>query len=274
MHARGISKTIALAILLSLGLCQPLYAQQNSADAAQPLNLRELFSAGGTVGVLILFLSFAMVALIVEHLITIRRNALMPPGLADEVHELIARKEIKQAEQQCKLRPSYLSSVLEAGLAEVGLGYSDIEKAMEDASTEQSARLFRKIEYLSLIHTLAPMLGLLGTVWGMMNAFHEFELQATPQPQDLAPGIYKALITTLMGLGVAVPAMASFAYFRNRIDELVADASLEALRVFADFKRSLVVKRKVPRANRGEDATESRKPERRVQSVAIERETN
>ena len=209
-------------------------------DAASQLDVRELIRAGGAVGYVIVLLSLTMVALIVEHVLSLRRKTVMPPGLAEEVHRLIAEQRYQQAEQACRLNPSYLARVLIAGLREIGLGYATIEKAMEDAAAEQSARLFRKLEYLSVIGTIAPMLGLLGTVWGMILAFVEFESQTNPQVAELAPGIYKALITTLLGLGVAVPSLAAFAIFRNRIDELVAEASLIAEHVFADYKRAVL----------------------------------
>ena len=226
-------------------------AEEGAAVDAPPLDLRELVQAGGIIGAVIVALSVAMVALIVEHLLSIRRRALMPSGLAEEAHKLIVSGEIQEAEQLCRQRPSFLAHVLSAGLAEVRMGYSAVEKAMEDASLEHSARLLRKIEYLSVIGTIAPMLGLLGTVWGMILAFLEFELKANPQVAQLAPGIYKALVTTLLGLGVAVPALASFAIFRNRIDELVAESSRMAEHVFADYKRSRA-KRKRRKARRGE----------------------
>jgi biopolymer transport protein ExbB len=140
-----------------------------------------------------------------------------------------------------------LAHILAAGLAEVSLGYSAVEKAMEDASIEQAARMLRKIEYLSVIGTIAPMLGLLGTVWGMIQAFLEFEIKANPQVSELAPGIYHALVTTLFGLCVAVPALAAFAIFRNRIDGLVAETALMAAHVFSNFKRSAAVRREAAR---------------------------
>ncbi|MCA9061113.1 MAG: MotA/TolQ/ExbB proton channel family protein, partial [Planctomycetaceae bacterium] len=77
-------------------------------------------------------------------------------------------------------------------------------------------------------------------VWGMILAFVEFEQKANPQVSELAPGIYKALITTLMGLGVASPSLAAFAVFRNRIDELAAEATLLAEHVFSDYRRGLL----------------------------------
>ena len=109
---------------------------------------------------------------------------------------------------------------------------------MEDAAAEEAARLTRRAEYLSVIATVAPMLGLLGTVWGMMLAFSQFSAKANPQVSELAPGIFRALVTTLLGLGVAVPAVASFALLRNRIDELVAEAAGVAEHVFGELRRT------------------------------------
>ena len=208
------------------------------------LQLGELLRAGGAIGFLIGTLSLLMVALIVDHLLNIRRNTIMPPGLAEEVHRLLGEKKIDAAKKCCLEHPGFLSRVLHAGLDEVGVGYASIEKSMEDAALEQSARLFRRIEYLSVIGTIVPMLGLMGTVWGMIQAFVEFEQKANPQVAELAPGIYRALVTTLLGLGVAVPSLSAFAVFRNRIDELAAEASLLAERAFADYRRA--AKRRTP----------------------------
>ena len=222
---------------------------QAPADAAlqnqtRSLELTEMLRAGGAVGYLIVLLSLIMVALIADHIMNIRRSTIMPPGLAEEVHRCLAERQIDEAKQQCDQHPGFLSRVLHAGLEETGISYNAAEKAMEDAAVEQSARLFRRIEYLSVIGTIAPMLGLMGTVWGMIQAFLEFEQKANPQVSELAPGIYRALITTLLGLGVAVPSLSAFAIFRNRIDELAAEATLLAEHVFADYRRALQKRRK------------------------------
>lgn len=222
----------------------PADAQPVQANEAAGLSLTEMLKAGGTIGYLIVLLSLVMVALIADHLLNIRRATLMPPGLAQEVHRAIAERRIDDAKKHCDDLPSYLGRLLNSGLSEVGLGYATIEKAMEDTAVEQSARLFRRIEYLSVIGTLAPMLGLMGTVWGMIQAFLEFEQKANPQVSELAPGIYRALITTLLGLTVAVPSLAAFAIFRNRIDELSAESTLLAEHVFADYRRGLRTKRR------------------------------
>lgn len=245
-----------IMLLIALLAAGNVVAQEKTADATAPPeagvasepvsampDFRDLLKGGGVIGysivALMAVMSLAMVSLIVEHIISIRRGALMPAGLAEEVHRCLSENNIQQAKQQCKLNPSFTGQVLDAGLSEAKLGYSAVEKSMEDAATEQAARLFRKIEYLNVIGTLAPMLGLMGTVWGMILAFVQFEHKANPQVADLAPGIYKALLTTLMGLAIAVPALASFALFRNRIDGLVAESSLMAEHVFSDFKHKL-----------------------------------
>lgn len=256
---------IGVLIVLTVALEAPLLLAADPAPAApagpKMMSLSQLFEAGGTIGYIITGLSFLMVALIVEHLISLRQNALIPPGLADSIHHHLGLRHFEEARQQCQFHPSFLAYVLAAGLRETDLGYQSVEKALEDAAVEQSARLYRKIEYLSVIGTIAPMLGLLGTVWGMILAFMEFEQKANPQVSELAPGIYKALVTTLQGLCVAIPALAAFAHFRNRIDQLVADGSLTAEAVFADYKRIALSEPRTERAKassslRGKPATE------------------
>ena len=213
-------------------------------EEARGLSLQDMLRAGGAVGYLIVLLSLVMVALIADHVMNIRHSTLMPPGLGEEVHRCLAERQIDEAKKKCTEHSSFLGRVLHAGLEETGGGYHAIEKAMEDAAVEQSARLFRRIEWLSVIATIAPMLGLMGTVWGMILAFLEFEQKANPQVSELAPGIYRALITTLLGLGVAVPSLCAFAFFRNRIDELTAEATLLAEHVFADYRRAIQNRRR------------------------------
>ena len=241
----------------------PLTARAADGGAAPPaarhetpkIDIRQMFVDGGAIGYIIVGLSFVMLALVFEHLLTIRRTTLMPNGMAEDIQKLIQQGQFKVAEERCRASPSLLGHLLGAALPEIDLGYSAVEKAMEDAAAQQSARLMRKIEYLSIISTVAPMLGLMGTVWGMILAFMEFERKANPQVSELAPGIYKALVTTLFGLIVAIPAISAFGFFRNRIDELVAQTALTAEHVFAEFKRSVTLRKREER--RQAHATES-----------------
>ncbi len=240
---------IVCAVTAAACCVSPALAQEDELPGTRPANAPvrvdfvQLFHDGGAIGYVITVMSFAMMALVFEHLLTIRRGTMIPGGLAEEAHKMMSAGQFKAAEELCKSRPSFLGYMLASALPEVPLGYSAVEKAMEDAAAEQSARLLRKIEYLSVIGSVATMLGLLGTVWGMILAFMEFERKANPQISELAPGVYKALVTTLMGLIVAIPANVAFAHFRNRIDELVAQTSLMAEHVFADYKRSKGIRR-------------------------------
>ncbi|MFW6125439.1 MAG: MotA/TolQ/ExbB proton channel family protein [Pirellulales bacterium] len=211
---------------------------------AADTSLWSLLEAGGAIGLLILLLSIAAVALVVEHLMTIRAPLLMPPSLAEEVEQLLRSAQPVAAIEYCRRRPSVLSYVIEAGLAEVDGGWPSVEKAMEDAVADQSARLLRKIEYLSLIGNIAPMLGLLGTVMGMIFAFGEVaDTQGAARAADLAEGIYLALVTTVEGLIVAIPSLGAFAIFRNRVDQLVAEVAQSAQHAMRPLKRLRVATR-------------------------------
>lgn len=213
-------------------------ADAGQPDSQAPQGTWEILRAGGWVGMVIMLLSVAAVALVIEHVMTIREGVLMPPGLAEEVRGLLCEGKLAPAVQRCRREPSFLAFVLQAGLAEADGGWPAVEKAAEDAAADQSARLFRKIEYLSVIGNIAPMLGLLGTVMGMIIAFQQ--VAGTPggvQAADLAGGIYKALVTTVEGLIVAIPSLAAFAVFRNRVDQLAAEAAYVTQHVFTPLKR-------------------------------------
>jgi biopolymer transport protein ExbB len=230
-----------------------LRAQQDGGAASAGTGFFQMFGHGNLVGsaivILILLLSIALVALVIEHLITIRRGALIPPGLADQVHRMLNQGQVAQSEQLCKERPSFLAYVLQAGLAEVRFGYAVVEKAMEDASQEQAARLMRKIEYLAVIGNIAPMLGLLGTVWGMLMAFGDVPQEVASRTEALAQDISVALWTTVLGLMVAIPALTSFAIFRNRVDHLAAESTLMAEQVFAQLKRGRAARKVAAQAD-------------------------
>ena len=199
----------------------------------------DIVLAGGWVGHTIILLSIVALALVIDHVWTIRASVLMPPQLADKVQAALAAGQYGQADQFCRLQPSVLAAVLEAGIAEVDGGWPASEKAMEDMIAEQSARLFRKIEYLSVIGNIAPMLGLLGTVIGMVVAFRQVAItQGAARAADLAEGIYLALVTTVEGLIVAIPALGVFAIFRNRVDQLVAEVAYASQHAFGPIRHT------------------------------------
>lgn len=216
-----------------------------SADNAEAEGFFQILFKGGWVGLLILLsllaLSMTGVYLAIDHLLTIRTSELIPEGLAEQITGLITQGRVAEAEQFCKQNPSFLSFVLANGLSEMPAGWGAMEKAMEDATAEQAARLFRRVEYFSVIGNIAPMIGLLGTVTGMIFAFQKVATtQGAAGAADLAEGIYQALITTVGGLLVAIPSLGAFAIFRNRLDQLVAEVAYTAQHVFTPWKRRKV----------------------------------
>lgn len=220
--------------------CQTVSAQEG-AEAAETKGFLEIVFSGGIIGatmmLILLALSFTAAYLIFDHLMTIRRKDLMPEGLSDQVRNSLVSGDIKGARAACQENPSFLSFVLMHGISELEFGWNAVEKSVEDALAEQSARLFRKIEYLSVIGNIAPMVGLLGTVIGMIMAFQQVATPGMTSATQLAEGIYQALVTTVGGLIVAIPAIGAFAIFRNRIDQFVAEAAYMTQHVFSPLRR-------------------------------------
>jgi biopolymer transport protein ExbB len=220
-------------------------AKPAPSDTLEGHTFVDIVMAGGIVGHTIIVLSVAALALAIQFTFQLRSSVIMPPGLADRVQQLLQAGQLAQAAQQCKLQSSVLGAVLAAGLSEIDGGWTAAEKAMEDMVAEQSARLFRRIEYLSVIGNIAPMLGLLGTVIGMVVAFRQVAItQGAARAADLAEGIYLALVTTVEGLVVAIPALGAFAIFRNRVDQLIAETAYTAQHAFSPLRHGRTAQRR------------------------------
>lgn len=237
----------AAVVLLLLQPPVSAFAQEEPQEPVRQrdeTSLLELFKAGGIIGYTIVGISCVAFAISLELFFSLRRSAFSPHGLAEELHETIGNGQFTEAAQLCLQRRSLLSAVVRAGLQEISIGYSAVEKAMEEAAQYHGARLYRRIELLSVIASLATMLGLLGTVVGLIRAFKRVaEAGGMVQASDLATGIYQALVTTVEGLLVAIPCLALFALLRNRLDQLVAETLLAAEYAFAGFRRTRARKR-------------------------------
>ena len=225
-QSRDFLRAAAAATAACLGAAVPA-----AAAAAEPVALNytivDLIRFGGWVGYVIIFLSVVAVALVVEYALSIRLKILAPPAEIERLRDLVARgawDEIVASldSPDCSL----LAAVVARGIKENGRGYDAVVKAMEDAADERTGALLRKIEHLNMIGNIAPMLGLLGTVLGMVTSFNQISVSVGGvDPRLLAKGIFQALMTTVMGLVVAIPALYAFAVFRNRVDATVAAVS-------------------------------------------------
>ena len=198
---------------------------------------------GGFIGYLILFLSVISVGLMIEHALTIRKAVIMPDQFLEGAEQLIAQGQIDHAISFCAdpANESLAADVVLAGLERFRgsqFGFAEYKSAVEEAGEDQTGRLYRKTEMLGLIGAVSPMLGLTGTVLGMIMAFNTIaDSGGMAKPDELADGISQALVTTLLGLIVAIPTMVAYSFFRNRIDSLVSEAGKRIERIMMPLGR-------------------------------------
>ncbi len=173
-------------------------------------------------------LSVAGVTLIIQGFIRNRASVYMPPESVNRIRELIAARQFNELLNFTERDPSFVSKALNPALKRAP-SFSAMKEAMETAIGEQTAERFRSIEYLNIIGNLGPLLGLLGTVLGMIYAFDAMQAaRGSASPSDLAEGISVALTHTFLGLFLAVPCLAAFGVLRTIVDRLTVRAALVA----------------------------------------------
>lgn len=209
----------------------PLLAQEGEGST-----WLQTVQSGGPVAFLILALSVAALTLTVMHFWQIRRAALLPPEQLEVLDVMLSQHDIAGAQQYCvgPENDSYLTRILGAGLTryqQSAFGAFEVKTAIEEAGEDQTARLYRATDALGVIGSIAPLLGLLGTVVGMVGAFDALSRSAGSKYEELAADISLALITTLLGLTLAIPCVALFTFFRNRIDAIASEAGREIERL-------------------------------------------
>jgi biopolymer transport protein ExbB len=220
--------------MLSLNTIPLLLAADQAGSHSK--SLLKIIQSGGIIGYIIIGLSVLALTMIIVYLLQIRRKVLVPPEHVDMLDAMLSRGEIAAAVEYCvdPEHDSYLTRILAAGLTRYqrsAFGVFEIKNAVEEAGEEQTARLYRSVDVLSVIGSISPLMGLTGTVLGIVGAFENLGAGATPDQQALARNISLALVTTLLGLIVAIPCMALFTYFRNRIDALASEAGGEIERL-------------------------------------------
>jgi len=211
--------------------------KKTERETVEAKTLWDTIKAGGLVGSFIIFLAGIAIALSVEHLITIRRGVIMPAELLADVEECFEKEEYEQAIAVCEEQPTFFTNVIAAGLSRINAGYKQMEEAMSEAGEEAATGLQQKVSYLALIANIAPMLGLLGTVQGMISAFSSYEeAGGSPDPSKLAGSIQLALVTTLLGLIVAIPVMCVYHFFKNKVEKIVLEVGAISGELMARFR--------------------------------------
>ena len=250
--------TLVIAILIGIATVPTVYAQDEAgslvsgetgeaveaAPEAKSPGFFQIVVGGGWLGILLWLALFSCggvgVYLAVDCGILIRAKRIMPDILVSNVSEAMAEGDVLKALQHCENEPGPLANVLTAGFSHVEEGFDVIQESIETAADLETERLLQKITWLSVCGNLAPMLGLLGTVQGMILAFESLGSGA-PDVGALAMNISQALFTTAGGLTIAVPCVAGFYGFRNNANQIVLRMSALTMELVKDLRNVEVV---------------------------------
>jgi biopolymer transport protein ExbB len=232
----GLRLFITLSTLLAgwTGFAQEAAGQMVvTTEGGSSGSFFNVVTSSGVLGVVlwlaIFFTSIACVALIVDAFLTVRSTKVMPPSLMANVQSAMEQGDVMKALQHCEEEPCPLSNILSAGFSNVEEGFDTIQDAVSVSAAMEEERLMQRVNYLNVVGNLAPMLGLLGTVQGMINAFAGLANAGAAGGGALAMSISQALWTTAFGLFVAIPALAFFYYFRNRASTIIITMEMHTL---------------------------------------------
>ncbi|WP_146601879.1 MotA/TolQ/ExbB proton channel family protein [Novipirellula aureliae] len=214
-------------------------AGDETTPAAKDQNLLSwvIKSLGWGYVFIFLALSISLVSLFVMNVLAARRDTLCPNELIENFEELLNEKQFQEAYDMARADESVLGKVLSAGLAKISRGYDKALEGMQEVGEEESMKLEHLLSYMALIGNLSPMIGLFGTVHGMISSFQVIAVGgASPKPAELASGISTALFTTLIGLAIAIPAIAAYNILRNRVSRLLLEVGVSSENLMSRFE--------------------------------------
>ena len=198
----------------------------------------ELISSGGWLMVPIILCSVISVAIIIERLWTLKKDNVAPADLVVDIEQLLEQHQITEDRLEELEHSSYLGRILVAGLCVSNQTPAEIRRSIEEAGRHVVHELEKYLNALGTIAAITPLLGLLGTVIGMIKVFAAITAVGVGNPQILAGGISEALITTAAGLSVGIPSLMFHRYFKGKINELTVDMEQHALRLLNLMERS------------------------------------
>ena len=245
-------------LLAGLSLCTlslvstPLVAQETAVSApseelvtltpeTKERTLLDMLKAGGWAMVPLGLLSVATVGFTAYNFILMRRSNFIDDAAVESLDQAVQAMDIAAAQAFCSDNQGPITNTFSAGLEQVQhekFVPEAVEKAFECAATKELSGAYVIVNYLSIIAALSPMVGLLGTVSGMVKAFNSIAAEGMGKPELLADNISEALITTATGMAIAIPAMFFFFFFRNRYGKIVAEVNLVLGRLYADLLRA------------------------------------
>lgn len=228
MKASHRNLMVALAFVALAAISQGAFASNPDVKGK---SVMELFEATGIVGYLMVGVSIAGTALTIEHFINIKKEKIAPPEVTEELTALLEEGNYDEAQEVADNSGGYVGYLVGAALRSRAAGYEEMIGSLELAAAEETFRLQSKISYLSLLGNIAPLLGLLGTVTGMISSFQVIETLKAPTPKDLAGGVYESLVNTTMGLFIAIVFLVLYFIFKNKVTKLCLALNVEAVDV-------------------------------------------
>jgi len=203
-----------------------------SEPISENLLIWYLRACGWEFGPAFIILSIVFVTLTIMNWLAISRNAIAPPEMIEQFQTKLENKEYQEAYELAKESDSLFGRIFAVGLVTMSNGsgadnFASAKQAMDDTAEEEVLQLEHRLSYLGTIASIAPMIGLLGTVYGMILAFSVIARGGPPQASDLAGGISLALVTTQIGLMIAIPALILFEVFKNRLARFILELNIQ-----------------------------------------------
>ncbi|MCM8783556.1 MAG: MotA/TolQ/ExbB proton channel family protein [Candidatus Omnitrophica bacterium] len=196
------------------------------------LGMWEIVQKGGPLMYPIIFCSILSLAVVMERLYHLYRAKIDTREFMDSIANILRRNRLRDALQKCEETPGPIAHILKAGILKHGRARAEIKEAIEDAALQEIPRLEKNLGILATVAHISPLLGLLGTVTGMVRCFQIIQEKAVSlnpiNPGDLAGGIWEALLTTVAGLVVAIPTFVVYNYLVSRVDGFVLDMERSA----------------------------------------------
>jgi len=223
------------SLFISFLLLAPALMAADGEGAAKKKTVLDIIHEGGVVMYILIIASVMIMAFTIEAVIKIRQGRLAPPAVLAQLKDAIVSGNYPSAYQVCVSNPCYLSRIVQAGLERLGRGRDAAEKVMGEVTAKELSGIKSNIQYLSVIGVVSPMVGLTGTVLGMIKAFETLGSSGAADPSKLAGNISEVLVATGTGLFVAIPAFVLYYVFRNRIQTVSVAVDSEINLLFEDI---------------------------------------
>ena len=207
------------SVVAMVGLFATMAFAQEEAEVVKK-SWFDLFKSTGLVGILLVATSMIGTALLIQFMVTMSESKLENHAVLAEVENLLSQGQVDEAYQIASEDKSYSSRIIAGALARSFGGFEETKKGLDDTAAVESFRLNSKISYLSLVGNIGPLLGLLGTVTGMIASFQVIETLKSPTPGDMAHGVYESLVNTTIGLFIAVVFLTAYFFMKNKISDV------------------------------------------------------